>query len=1231
MRKKLLSTVLCLSIVLGSCSIPAHKAEAAGSKITVTNAKYGMLTIKKGKTVKLKINGNKKAVFTSSNKKIASVTSKGVVKGKKNGTCKVTVSLKKSKKIKKVIKITIGTPVKKMSIVDGSSVSVSAGDTYKVTTSVAPLNASNKKIAYVSSNKKVATVSSDGTIKGVSNGTAVITAIAKDGSNKKSKCTVTVTGGSSAKVNMADLLNGADEDKTEVSAEEKANVTNVATEQKNVKELEINNLDIGYASGDCADVVTDDVKLASEGIYGSAVKWTSSDENVISAATGRVNRSESENKKVTLTAKISDATKNFELTVMKKKMVIPTEVNKTVKEIANSNNTSVKDLDIRYNDAGYIESIGEKISDVTVTDASDAKTALKSVESALGLNDINTELQQENAVKDEYNSTYTFKQKYNGYDVYGANVRLTVNADGVTDYLVSSAVNFEDDAKLNEIDVLAEDNLKKKINSSDFTVRSVEGQKYVYEEDGVPKLAYVVYADGKQTGEDEMESIPETYKLVVDASTGEVVNATLTSYSLDDTQNKLKTAVKNGQVSDIVLEGLDSVGNTRKIRAAVYNDGTASKPTYYYIMKDLLRDITMYRGNGDANNLVYPGKIVWKSSADKISKEQISAMANVKQAYAYFDEKWNYKSYDGKGSSIGIQIGTGIKNNMSWNGEVSTIFVGKGVEGSNYKKNISLAGALDVVSHEFGHGVIASMTDLEDIYFGTTGSINEAYADLLGLFSEAYWKKGDIDWTLGESITKSGCVRSMADPEKYNKPSKIGGKYFVDYKKNDWKNYKKNDRCGVHVNSTVITHAAYLMSKHGFNNNGIEKIWYKSLQLGYTSHSDFYDVRRNVLQAASLLGVGADGIESLKRVFDEVGITKKNCEMPESYFAKLEVANKKSATAGNNATEDEYQVTLDVRKTVYLAKTFNNASFTNATVNVYSFNSETGEISSKPIASGLEGYTKGCYVAKIPDVNEFVVEVTGQNCSTTRYYRKNVGSFIKKATCDTIFITPTGLNGTTEGIVEDAETRVPIANAPITFFEGQENYGYTEAVANTVSGTDGSYSITMKPGIYTGCVEVNGYYKEYFFVRVMPEKTLQNYNCYPVQQLNDNSYVIKSTYKSNKSTATLHKFHILGKSREVMSVKLGEFFAIVRCQPDDNNKIQIYSENVKDEFMTCTISPVVSVYGGKEEVNFSGISSTTTYVSTTVSSKEMGYLHIGTILASTGNVKYIRKSKKLPQ
>ena len=52
--------------------------------------------IKKGKTFKIKAvatpkNTDEKITFKSSNKKVATVTSKGVVKGKKKGTATITV------------------------------------------------------------------------------------------------------------------------------------------------------------------------------------------------------------------------------------------------------------------------------------------------------------------------------------------------------------------------------------------------------------------------------------------------------------------------------------------------------------------------------------------------------------------------------------------------------------------------------------------------------------------------------------------------------------------------------------------------------------------------------------------------------------------------------------------------------------------------------------------------------------------------------------------------------------------------------------------------------------------------------------------------------------------------------------------------------------------------------------------------------------------------------------
>ena len=84
---------LCLSLTIGSdCETNAKK------KASIRNKSF-TLTMGQKKTIKIK-NKIKKAKysFKSSNKKIASVSSKGVVKGLKKGTTKITVYEKKSKK-----------------------------------------------------------------------------------------------------------------------------------------------------------------------------------------------------------------------------------------------------------------------------------------------------------------------------------------------------------------------------------------------------------------------------------------------------------------------------------------------------------------------------------------------------------------------------------------------------------------------------------------------------------------------------------------------------------------------------------------------------------------------------------------------------------------------------------------------------------------------------------------------------------------------------------------------------------------------------------------------------------------------------------------------------------------------------------------------------------------------------------------------------------------------------
>ena len=74
-------------------------------KVSNPSLKVKSATVKVGKKYTIKVNGSGKFIFKSSNKKIASVTSKGVVKGVKKGSAVITVTANGKKlKFKVVVK-----------------------------------------------------------------------------------------------------------------------------------------------------------------------------------------------------------------------------------------------------------------------------------------------------------------------------------------------------------------------------------------------------------------------------------------------------------------------------------------------------------------------------------------------------------------------------------------------------------------------------------------------------------------------------------------------------------------------------------------------------------------------------------------------------------------------------------------------------------------------------------------------------------------------------------------------------------------------------------------------------------------------------------------------------------------------------------------------------------------------------------------------------------------------
>ena len=101
MKKKLISFFITLTLVLGVIFVP--DVDAGTPTLNLTNSTYYVET---GKSFAIKLNGLKtsKVKWSSSNKSVATVSKKGVVKGIKKGTATITG---KYKKLKFKVKITV--------------------------------------------------------------------------------------------------------------------------------------------------------------------------------------------------------------------------------------------------------------------------------------------------------------------------------------------------------------------------------------------------------------------------------------------------------------------------------------------------------------------------------------------------------------------------------------------------------------------------------------------------------------------------------------------------------------------------------------------------------------------------------------------------------------------------------------------------------------------------------------------------------------------------------------------------------------------------------------------------------------------------------------------------------------------------------------------------------------------------------------------------------------------
>lgn len=185
---------------------------------------------------------------------------------------------------------------------------------------------------------------------------------------------------------------------------------------------------------------------------------------------------------------------------------------------------------------------------------------------------------------------------------------------------------------------------------------------------------------------------------------------------------------------------------------------------------------------------------------------------------------------------------------------------------------------LDIVGHEFTHGVIEyAHFDALD-YSDESGALNESFADIFGEMVEYYTEGDSISWLMAED---RGAIRSYSNPNAYGDPDTYFG--------TNWATLGGDDNGGVHTNSSVQNFMFYLLSEGGSGTNdhgtpyAVDGIGYDHARdiawvamMDYLDGSDGYVIARNAwIQAATdLFGSCSQEVISVGQAFQAVGVTE---------------------------------------------------------------------------------------------------------------------------------------------------------------------------------------------------------------------------------------------------------------------------------------------------------------------------------------------------------------------
>ena len=567
------------------------------------------------------------------------------------------------------------------------------------------------------------------------------------------------------------------------------------------------------------------------------VVWESSHPDII-GEDGTVNRPVDESQVVTLTVKLKQGfwhnSREFELTVIKSGTLQPEDVFILTDEMI-ENQLSKNEFLITYNEDNSIHSIDGNFGNTLVESEADALVVIDVYRDLLKIpTDISFVL--DNIQTSLLGKNYYFNPTKNDIKIAGQGIVISTN----NNYLNSITTSIKDVSCDLSIDLTATELLD--IVKTDTSLTDAEILEFEK-----------IISDNKLI-----------YTLIVSKPDGNLLSITV------DAESKTITSKEEivFDCYDTTGTGVDEQGMKQTFPVVAEKTVLATK----YQLIDSKRNIVIVDGsdytwaklkNTEKFKAITNNKNEWGDYP-----VGISAMVNFANIYDWYKDVLGYTSFDGKGQTIYCFINAHeIRQDMYDN----AAYVPYGIEvflGGEEKQYLRYApiAKLEVAAHEFTHGVFGHIAKHAENSSLMMTSIDEGYADIFGCLIEG-------DWVVGEGIVIG--YEAKRDPS--NTVQNLSKKFPQKYLDENW------DYDDGHINSVLISRAAYQMLQQGFSENDVARIWFQSMYYGYYDGDDFLTVRSHVEKAARALGYSEEQIIIIGDIFANLGIGKMATREIESF------------------------------------------------------------------------------------------------------------------------------------------------------------------------------------------------------------------------------------------------------------------------------------------------------------------------------------------------------------